>query len=156
MIRFIVGSALWTAVVGGLTLAAICAGDVLAARMFGVAALVLVGAAATVALRGRARRRAFAAGFALAAGLYLLFALATPRAARWENPLAVPRLALGLFVQLQRTREPELECILMTLDVAAALALGWLGGSVALLVAGGRRPANSPAVPPRPDAERPQ
>jgi hypothetical protein len=131
VLRFLVRSLLLLTLLAGATLATIRAGSTPIAVAYFSAALAIVAWAVWVAVAGRGRRRAFARGFALAAGSCLLLAALTPFSLRWSDPMVLSRLALWLFVQLQRTREAELRLILATLDVAAALALGWLGGGVA-------------------------
>ncbi len=142
MLRFLARSLLFLVALAGVTLATIRSGSSLSAALFFGAALGAVFFALIVAIFGNGRRRTFARGFSVAACLYLLVAYATPHSVRWEEPMAVSRAALWLFVQLQRTRETELHLILATLEVAVALAGGWLGGHVALLIAG-RRPGDS-------------
>ena len=142
MFRFLARSLLFLVALAGATFATIRSGSSLSAALFFGAALGAVFFALIVAIFGHGRRRTFARGFSVAACLYLLVAYATPHSARWEEPMAVSRAALWLFVQLQRTREPELQLILATLEVAVALACGWLGGH-AVLLAVGRRPKDS-------------
>lgn len=139
MVRFVVRSLFLLVALAGVTLITIRSGSGPAAALFFCAALAIVGFTLVVAIFGRGRRRTFARGFSAAACVYLLLAFATPHSVRWEEPMAVSRAALWLFVQLQRTRETELQLILATLEVAVALAWGWLGGHAALLAAG-RRP----------------
>ena len=142
MLRFLIRSLLFLVALAGATFATIRSGSGLSAALFFGTALCAVVFALIVAILGRARRRTFARGFSVAACLYLLVAYATPHSARWEEPMAVSRVALWLFVQLQRTRETELQLILGTLEVAVALAWGWLGGHATLLIVG-RRPEDS-------------
>ncbi|MFO0896837.1 MAG: hypothetical protein U0836_05330 [Pirellulales bacterium] len=142
MLRFLARSLLFLVALAGATFATIRSGSGLSAALFFGAALGAVVFALIAAIFGRGRQRTFARGFSVAACLYLLVACATPHSARWEAPGAVSRAALWLFVQLQRTREPELHLILATLEVAVALVWGWLGGHVALLTVY-RRPVDS-------------
>ncbi len=100
--------------------------------------------AVIVALLGQGRRRAFAVGFAVAAMVYLLAAFACSHSPRWDDVLLTQSLALELFVQLQRTQEEQLHAIANTLDCAAALAAGWVGGTVGLIAA--RRRTNNGAT----------
>ena len=105
-----------------------------------------------MAIFGRGRRRTFARGFSVAACLYLLVAYATPHSARWEEPMAVSA-ALWLFVQLQRTRETELQLILATLEVAvASLGAGWADTQLCSSSAGGRKILGARSLPYGPSA----